>query len=106
MNMLKLNKIYNMDCLVGMDRLDDKSIDMIFVDLPYGITANNSWDTVIPFKELWSRFNRIIKDNGAILLFGQGAFTAKLILSNEQMYRYSLVWDNPYLLREKAEQES
>ena len=97
MNMLQLNKIYNMDCLVGMDRIDDKSIDMIFVDLPYGITANNSWDTVIPFQELWSRFNRIIKDNGAILLFGQGAFTAKLILSNEQMYRYSLVWNKVLL---------
>lgn len=95
--MLKLNKIYNMDCLVGMDRLDDKSIDMIFVDLPYGITANNLWDTVIPFKELWSRFNRIIKDNGAVLLFGQGAFTAKLILSNESMYKYSIIWNKVLL---------
>ena len=86
-----------MDCLVGMDRLDDKSIDMIFVDLPYGITANNSWDTIIPFNELWSRFNRIIKDNGVILLFGQGAFTAKLILSNEPMYKYSIVWNKVLL---------
>ena len=67
--MLELNKIYNIDCIEGMKLIDDKSIDMIFVDLPYEVTANNSWDNIIPFEPMWEQFERIIKDNGAILLF-------------------------------------
>lgn len=45
---VELNKIYNIDCLTGMAQIADKSIDMIFVDLPYGVTANNKWDSIIP----------------------------------------------------------
>ena len=90
--MLELNQIYNMDCIEGMKLIDDKSVDMIFVDLPYGVTAQNKWDTVIPFEPLWKQFERIIKDNGAILLFGQDKFTAKCMLSNEKLHRYNIVW--------------
>lgn len=90
--MLKLNEIYNIDCITGMQLIDDKSIDMIFVDLPYGVTANNKWDSVIPFKPMWEQFERIIKDNGSILLFGQDKFSAKLMLSNEKLHRYNIIW--------------
>lgn len=80
------------DCLQLMDDIEDKSVDFILCDLPYGVTRN-SWDSVIPFDKLWSHYCRIIKDNGAIVLFGQSVFSAKLLLSNEKMYRYSFVWD-------------
>ena len=97
--MLELNIIYNEDCIgdkelgTGMWRIPDKSIDMILCDLPYGVTARNKWDEVIPFGELWRHYKRIIKDNGAIVLFGQDKFTAKLMLSNEKWHRYNLVWE-------------
>lgn len=90
--MLELNKIYYTDCLKGMSEIDDESIDMIFVDLPYGVTANNRWDTVIPYAPLWEQFERIIKPSGAILLFGQDKFTAKTMLSNERLHRYNIIW--------------
>lgn len=89
--MLELNKIYNIDCIEGMTQIDDESIDMIFVDLPYGKTKN-SWDNIIPFKPMWEQFERIIKDNGAILLFGQDKFTVKCIMSNEKLHRYNIIW--------------
>lgn len=89
---IKLNKIYNIDCLVGMKEIPDASIDMIFTDLPYGVTAKNKWDTVIPYEPLWGQFERIIKSDGAILLFGQDKFTAKTILSNEKLHRYNIIW--------------
>ena len=80
------------DCLELMKEISDKSIDMILCDLPYG-TTNNKWDNIIPLKELWSEYSRIIKDNGAIILFADGMFTANLILSNPKMWRYNLIWD-------------
>lgn len=88
---MKLNKIYNEDCLEGMKRIPDGSIDMILCDLPYG-TTQNKWDLVIPFEPLWEQYNRIIKDNGCIALFGNQPFTAHLLVSNEKYFRYSLVW--------------
>lgn len=75
-----------------MCSIPDKSIDMILCDLPYG-TTQNKWDSVIPFNLLWCQYRRIIKDNGAICLFGQGLFTANLICSNKEMYRYDLIWE-------------
>lgn len=80
------------DCLELMKDIPDESIDMILCDLPYG-TTRNKWDTVIPFDELWKQYNRIIKKHGAILLFGQELFMAKLILSNDKNFRYTLIWD-------------
>ncbi|PZL70214.1 cytosine methyltransferase, partial [Enterococcus plantarum] len=90
--MLELNKIYNMNCLVGMQQIPDKSIDMILCDLPYG-TTQCKWDIVIPFDELWKQYNRIIKDNGAIVLFGSEPFSSHLRLSNIKNYKYDWVWD-------------
>lgn len=75
-----------------MKNIPDKSIDMIFSDLPYGVTAKNKWDSIIPFEPMWEQMKRIIKDNGIILLFGQNLFSAKLILSNEKMYKYTIIW--------------
>jgi len=89
---MELNKIYKEDCLEGMKRIPDKSVDMILCDLPYGITLNK-WDSVIPLEPLWEQYNRIIKDNGAIVLTAQNKFSARLILSNERYHRYNLVWD-------------
>jgi len=78
---MELNVVYNEDCLEGMNRIEDKSIDMILCDLPYGTTACK-WDTIISFEPLWKQYKRIIKDNGAIVLTGSQPFTSKLILSN------------------------
>lgn len=132
---LEINKVYAEDCLTGMRRIKDKSIDMILCDLPYG-TTQNKWDCVIPLndyieievkhkkvcmnqdeyklycfeneiglneskkewnknhkKGLWSHYTRIIKDNGAIVLTSQGNFTAKLIGSNEKIFKYKMVWE-------------
>ena len=87
------------DCLELMKQVPDKSIDLILCDLPYGTTANK-WDTVIPFDKLWEQYNRVIKDNGAIVLFGKQPFTSQLINSNLKNYKYNLIWkknnhDNP-----------
>ena len=79
------------DCLELMKDIPDKSIDAIICDLPYG-TTKNQWDVVIPFDKLWEQYNRIIKDNGCIALFGNQPFTSHLIISNEKYFRYSLVW--------------
>lgn len=65
--MLEKNKIYNTDCLAGMEGIADKSIDMILCDLPYGVT-DCRWDSVLPFDKLWEQYERIIKDDGAIVL--------------------------------------
>jgi DNA modification methylase len=74
-----------------MKDIEDKSIDMILCDLPYGVTQNN-WDSVINLDLLWQQYERIIKDKGIIILFGQDKFTAKVMLSNEKLHRYNLIW--------------
>lgn len=130
--MKEINKIYNENCLIGMADIDDKSIDMICTDLPYGQTARNKWDCVIPFRDyveienkiyydtdiykisyllnlslpdtqkwfkqrkktgLWTHYERIIKENGAIILFANGMFTAELMESNKKLWRYNLIWE-------------
>lgn len=88
---LELNKVHHMDCLEGMKLIPDKSIDMILCDLPYGTTANK-WDIKIPFDELWKQYERIIKDNAAILLFGSEPFSTGLRMSNPEIYRYDWYW--------------
>lgn len=82
-----------MDCLEGMKYIEDKSIDMILCDLPYGVTNQNKWDIIIPFNKLWEQYNRIIKDNGAMVFTGKSLFSVNLIKSNEKYYRYSLIWE-------------
>ena len=74
-------QLFKGDCLEVMKDIPDKSIDMILTDPPYGTTACK-WDTIIPFDKLWEQYNRVIKDNGAIVLFGCQPFTSKLICSN------------------------
>lgn len=80
------------DCLELMKEMPDKSVDMILCDLPYGTTACK-WDNVIPFEPLWEQYNRIIKDNGAIVLFGREPFTSKLVCSNIKDYKHKWVWN-------------
>ncbi len=87
-----LNKVIQGDCLEVMKNIENKSIDMILCDLPYG-TTQNKWDSVIPLELLWEEYRRIIKDNGVIVLTAQGIFTAKLILSNEAWFKYKIVWE-------------
>lgn len=89
--MKELNKIYNEDCLIGMQDINDNSIDCIICDLPYNITKL-SWDILIPFDKLWEQYNRIIKPTGNIILFSSGMFTYKLIESNIKNFRYKLIW--------------
>ena len=74
-----------------MKEIPDKSIDCIICDLPYGTTAC-PWDSIIPFDKLWEQYKRIIKDDGAIVLFGSEPFTAKLIVSNIDMFREQIIW--------------
>ncbi|KZR58451.1 DNA-methyltransferase [Pseudobacillus badius] len=80
-----------MDCIEGMKLIEDQSIDMILCDLPYG-TTECKWDEIIPFDLLWAQYERIIKDNGAILLTGSQPFTTKLIASNMRLFRYEWIW--------------
>ncbi len=82
---------YNMDCLIGMNRIEDKSVDMILTDLLYG-TTQCSWDIVIPFNKLWKQYKRVIKDNGVIALFGCEPFSSYLRISNIEMYKYDWIW--------------
>ena len=84
-------KLLNGDCLELMKDIPDKSIDMILCDLPYGTTACK-WDNVIPFEPLWGQYNRVIKDNGAIVLFGSEPFSSRLRMSNIKNYKYDWIW--------------
>lgn len=86
-------ELWNGDCLELMKNIPDKSINMILCDLPYGQTQRNKWDSVIPFEPLWEQYKRIIKDNGIIILFANGMFTAELMLSNKSMWKYNLIWE-------------
>ena len=80
------------DCLELMKDIPNGSIDMILCDLPYG-TTSQKWDIVIPLDKLWEQYERIIKPNGCIILFGKNPFTAKMILSNEELFKYELIWE-------------
>ena len=87
-------KLYNGDCLEVMDKLIEEGIkvDCIITDPPYGTTACK-WDTVIPFEDMWKRLNKLIKPNGAIVLFGSEPFSSALRMSNIKNYKYDWVWD-------------
>jgi site-specific DNA-methyltransferase (adenine-specific) len=91
----KLNSTIDLmigDCLEVMSTIEDNSIDAIITDPPYG-TTQCKWDSVIPFQPMWEQLNRIIKPNGAIVLFASQPFTSALIMSNPKMYRQCLVWE-------------
>jgi len=80
------------DTIEQMKLIPDKSIDMILCDLPYG-TTKCSWDTIIAFDKLWEQYERIVKENGAIVLFGKQPFTTDLINSNRKLFKYELIWE-------------
>lgn len=84
--------LYKGDCLEIMKSIPDGSIDAIITDPPYGTTACK-WDSVIPFDLMWEQLNRIIKPNGAIVLFGSQPFTSALIMSNHKMFKYEWIWE-------------
>lgn len=87
-------KLYQGDCLEVMKDILDKSVDMILTDPPYGTTACK-WDSIIPFEPMWEQLNRIIKPNGAIVLFGSEPFSSALRMSNIKNYKYDWVWVKP-----------
>lgn len=89
---MEVNKIYHGDCLELMKSIPDGSIDMILCDLPYGTTACK-WDSLIPFKPLWAQYERIIKENGAIVLTASQPFTSALIMSNVNKFKYEWIWE-------------
>ncbi|MBQ1760013.1 MAG: site-specific DNA-methyltransferase [Prevotella sp.] len=89
---MELDTIYNMDCLEGMKQIPDGTIDAVICDLPYGTTAC-SWDTIIPFDKLWEQYNRIVKEDGVIVLFGTEPFSTMLRTSNLSKWRYDWIWD-------------
>lgn len=88
-------QLFQGDCLELMKEIPDKSVDLILADLPYGCT-HNSWDKRIPFDLLWDSYNRIIKDNRAVVLFGQMPFTSDLISSNRKNFKHMWIWYKHY----------
>src|SRR5690625_4780631 len=98
-----ISEIIQGECLEVMRDIPDGSIDMILADLPYGTTACK-WDSVIPFEPLWKQYERIIKDNGAIVLTAGQPFTSALVMSNPELFKYEWIWEkshpsNPALAR-------
>lgn len=87
-----LDKILNIDCLEGMKNIENNSIDLIICDLPYGVT-DCSWDSVIPFDELWEQYRRILKPGGVCCLFCSQPFTTDVINSNRRWFKYCWYWD-------------
>lgn len=82
-----INQLFEGDCLKYLKQFPDNSIDMVLCDLPYG-TTQNKWDSVISLSKLWKEYERVVKDNGAIVLTSQGLFTAQLMMSNPKMFKY------------------
>ena len=97
---MEINKIYNENCLEGMKRIADGSIDMILCDLPFG-TTKNKWDSIIPFDPLWEQYKRVIKPNGAIVLTASQPFTSALVMSNPKMFKYDWCWKKPDIVTGK-----
>lgn len=87
-----LNNVIEGDSIEVMSRIPDNSIDMVLADLPYG-TTQNKWDSVIPLEDLWQEYNRVVKDDGAMVFTASGLFTAQLMMSNPKNYKYKIVWE-------------
>lgn len=88
----EFGSLWHGDCLQIMNRIPNNSIDMVLCDLPYG-TTKCKWDTIIPFEPLWDHYKRIIKGNGAIVLFGTEPFSSYLRMSNISEFKYDWIWD-------------
>ena len=93
---LESDRLYLGDCMDLMRGVGDGSVDMVLCDLPYGVLSRRSpsarWDTPLPLDELWGEYARVVKPSGAIVLFAQGMFTARLMVSGAGLWRYNLVW--------------
>lgn len=93
---MELNKIYNEDCLIGMKKIPDASVDCIICDLPYEVlnrgNEKSQWDKIIPIEPLFKEYWRIAKQNAVIILFCQGMFTAQLMMAEQKNWRYNLIW--------------
>lgn len=90
-----VNTLHHGDCLEVLPQIPDHSVNLICVDLPYGVT-NNAWDTVLPMDVLWAEYKRLLAPRGNVVLTAQGLFSARLICSNERWYRYKLTWAKRY----------
>lgn len=94
---MEIDRIYNEDCMEGMKRIPDGSVDAVICDLPYGVLNKGNqharWDVQIPLAPLWEQYKRIIKPSSPVILFAQGMFTSMLMMSQPKMWRYNLVWD-------------
>lgn len=94
---MEIDTIYNMDCLEGMKMIPDGSVDAIICDLPYEVLHRNNrnvqWDRMIPVEPLWEQFLRVTRENAAIVLFGQGMFTARMMMSQPNLWKYNLIWE-------------
>ena len=86
--------LYKGDCLEKMNLIEDGSVDLVLTDPPYGTTACK-WDSVIPFEPMWEQINRVIKPNGAVVLFGSEPFSSALRMSNIKNYKYDWIWIKP-----------
>jgi len=85
-------KLVHGDCLEVMRRITSKSVHLICADLPYG-TSQNKWDAIIPFEPMWAAFNRVLKDDGIVVLTATQPFTSKLVMSNIDDFRYEVIWE-------------
>ena len=103
MNDIRTDNIWLMkgDCLERMKEIESGSVDLILTDPPYGTTACK-WDSVIPFEPMWVELKRIIKPNGAIVLFGSEPFSSALRMSNIKSYRYDWYWKKQATLFQHA----
>lgn len=79
------------DCLSAMSAIPNRSVNLILCDLPYG-TTQNAWDSVIPLDELWKQYRRVLAPKGVVALMSQGPFTARVILSQESIFKYKITW--------------
>lgn len=94
--MIETDHIYHCDCIEGMRHIADESIDAVIADLPYGVLNKRNhaatWDKKIPLEPLWEQYRRIIKPHAPVILFGQGLFSAELMMSQPRLWKYNLVW--------------
>lgn len=91
---MKNIELYQGDCLDVMDSLPDNSVDMVLCDLPFGV-SQCPWDSILPYDKLWKQYDRIVKNTGAVLLFGIEPFSSYLRLSNIKNYKYDWIWRKP-----------
>jgi site-specific DNA-methyltransferase (adenine-specific) len=90
--LVRRSVLFHDDCFNIFPHIESKSVDLILCDLPYGTTACK-WDSILPFDKLWEQYERIIKPNGAIVLFGSQPFTSALIMSNPKLFKYEWIWN-------------